>query len=327
MFGFLLALLTIGFILSFFFSGFETGAYALSTLRFELKKSEDARGAKRLAELLKNMPLVIATTLVGTNVGNYLLTASSLGLLQLTGFFDSAQKAELTNTLLMTPFVFMFAEVIPKEVFRRHADRLVYRSVRPFSMAHFLVRPLTFVLISVPAFLRRMKIVPEVARTWSPSMLERFSIELTRGTETGALTANQAIMAKRIIDLESRRVEHAMLPLNKVLTVNVEATLAETRGAFTESGFSRIPVWRGQPSNLIGTVWIYDILFDAGRAMEDFVKPAIKLPASLSVDAAILTLRNNHATLAFVEDEWDRIVGIVTLKDLVSEIITDLHDL
>jgi CBS domain containing-hemolysin-like protein len=91
--------------------------------------------------------------------------------------------------------------------------------------------------------------------------------------------------------------------------------------------YSRVPIYEGNSANLIGTVWIYDVCFGAEQGLKDYVRPVRTMKAEMPIDAALLTLRNNHEPMAFVEDRRGRVLGIVTLKDLVTEIVTDLHDL
>lgn len=318
----LLVLALIGFLLSFFFSGFETGSYALGPIRFQLRKAEGRSGARILARHLKDMPRVIATALIGTNAGNYLLTASVVAMF----YRWDPRRAELLSTLILTPLVFMLAEVLPKELFRRHADTLVYRSARLFDLSALLFRPVTLVLGLIPQLLRALRLVP-LPRTQGTSVLERFTIELTRGTELGTVTRDQAAMAQRIITLRQKTVRDALVPLWKVVKMDVKTDMDAARKRITEHAFSRVPVYGRNPAELIGSVWIYDVLFGHHPSLEGIVESCQRLPESTPIDAALLRLRNQHKSMAFVVDKRDRILGIVTLKDLAAQIVADLHDL
>jgi putative hemolysin len=312
-----------GFALSFFFSGFETGGYSLSAIRFELRKAKDYRGARILASHLDNMPAVIATTLVGTNLGNYMLTAAVVGLMSP---YDP-QTREILSTLILTPFVFVFAEVLPKEFFRRHADEIMYKAAGIFRLGHRFFLPATSMLSVVPILLRLVGLTPKEGRSFNPSTLERFSIELTRGTEEGVLSPNQATMARRIMSLGNRTVQNAMVPLWRVVKWDLTLEVDQAKLRMMQLPYSRIPVYKKSSSNLVGTVWVYDVCFGEKESLEEYLEPAYFLRETTPIDVALLNLRKNQVAIAFVQDSRERVIGIITLKDLVAEIVTDLHDL
>ncbi|MDF1666357.1 MAG: CNNM domain-containing protein [Planctomycetota bacterium] len=316
-------LFVLGYALSFFFSGFETGGYSLSSIRFELRKADNYRGAHLLAEDLSDMNGVIATTLVGTNLGNYMLTAAVVGLLQAL----DPKTIEIVSTVLLTPFVFVFAEVLPKALFRRHADEIMYRAARLFRLSRGFFFPVTYLLSFVPVFLKIIGLNRQDGNTFNPSTLERFSIELARGTEEGVLSANQATMARRIMSLGSRTVKHAMVPILQVVKWDQKIALKQAKKRMAQIPYSRVPIYDGTPSNFVGTVWIYDVFFGDKRELREYTQATPRLRDNTSIDVALLQLRNKHEPMAFVVDEKDKVIGIVTLKDLVTEIVTDLHDL
>lgn len=316
-------LFVLGYALSFFFSGFETGGYSLSAIRFELRKADNYRGADLLSEDLSDMTGVIATTLVGTNLGNYMLTAAMVGLLQSL----DPKTIEIVSTVLLTPFVFVFAEVLPKALFRRHADEIMYRAARLFRWSRYLFFPVTYVLSFVPVLLRFIGLSKQDGGSFNPSTLERFSIELARGTEEGVLSANQATMARRIMSLGNRAVRNAMVPLHEVVKWDQKIALKQAKTRMAQIPFSRVPVYSGRPNNLVGTVWIYDVFFGDKTELKEYSRPAPRILYSTAIDVALVQLRKEHEPMAFVVDEKDRVMGIVTLKDLVTEIVTDLHDL
>lgn len=313
----------LGYALSFFFSGFETGGYSLSTIRFELRKAEKYPGAQLLSEDLSDMNGVIATTLVGTNLGNYMLTAAVVGLLQAL----DPKTIEIVSTVLLTPFVFVFAEVLPKALFRRHADEIMYRVARLFRLSRGFFFPVTYLLSFVPILLKFLGLTRQDGNTFNPSTLERFSIELARGTEEGVLSANQATMARRIMSLGSRTVKHAMVPMLQVVKWDQKIPMKQAKTRMAQIPFSRVPIYEGSPNNLVGTAWIYDVFFGDKKELKEYTRPAPRIRDNTAIDVALLRLRNKHEPMAFVVDDKDKVLGIVTLKDLVTEIVTDLHDL
>ena len=318
-----IAILLVGYLSSFFFSGFETGAYSMSALRFRLLEAEQDSRARIMARHLGGMPRLIATTLVGTNLGNYLLTFGVVGLL--AGY--DPQTRELLSLLILTPFVFVAAEILPKELYRAHADVLVYKGARAFDLSDRLFAPISILLNAVTDQLRRLVGVSDEHHGASVSLLERLSIELTQGTEEGQLSTTQATIAQRVMGLEHRRVANVTVPLNRVTKLNLKQDLVRAREVFVRTGYSRVPVFRSQPRSLMGFVSLYDVLFGAHQDLEACVKPLLELPASDGIEQGLLKLRAARAAMAAVTGRGGRIIGIVTLKDLATEIVADLHEL
>lgn len=319
-----LGLFLVGLALSFFFSGFETGSYALSAIRFRLREAEGDPAAKVLGRYMEDMPRIIATALVGTNLGNYLLTFAAFGLIAER---VSASRAELLSTLLVTPFVFVFAEVVPKEIFRRHGEVLVYASARLFAFADLVFRPISAGLALVPWLLERLRLTPSDAGSLEPEGLERFSIELTRGTERGTLSPHQATMARRIMALDKRRVSNVVVPLWRVARLSIDTPLERAREAFKRTGHSRLVLYRGDANHVVGTAWIFDVCFGEKDSLAECLQEPLRLRYDTPIERAMLALRERHVAMAFVENSRGVVIGVVTLKDLVGEIVTDLHDL
>jgi len=316
--------LSIGFVLAFFFAGFETGAYSLSPLRFRLRQADSQPQALRLADQLEDMPSLIATALVGTNFGHYLVAASATSLLlPIWG----ENEAELLSTLLLTPLVFVFTEVLPKELFRRHADNIVYASAGVFVFSALLFRPATRLLRLVIYALEFFGLAPEGGHDAGVSAQERFTIALTEGGEEGTLTPSQATMAHRIMSLAGRTVSDVMIPMAQVVKLDLRTGIEEARDTMLKTGMSRIPVYEGRRDNLLGTVWLYDLCLSEPSDLHELVRAAPRLGRELTVDMALLCLRAEQERLAFVQDRHGSLVGIVTLRDLASEIVGDLHDL
>jgi len=316
-------LFIVGLGLSFFMSGFETGAYAMNATRFELRQAEGHAGAKTLAIYLGDMSRLISTVLLGNNVANYLLTAAVVGLL---ANWD-AQTRELVSTAILTPIVFLFGEVLPKELFRRQADWLMLRVAQPFHWLSVVLAPGAWVLSGLPKVLSWLGLSSKDGEGIEASTLERFNVELARGTTEGVVSASQATMARRIMSLEKRRVKHAMVPLAEVEMWNVTMPLAEARARMAQSDYSRVPVYRDGPDQLLGVVWLFDVCFGEATTLEACVKPVRRLAKGTAVEEALGVMRDNHESMVFVVDGKQRVLGILTLHDLVTEIVTDLHDL
>jgi len=149
---------------------------------------------------------------------------------------------------------------------------------------------------------------------------------LREGAVRGGLTSFQRDTIERILSLSRVTVERVMVPLARAATVPADISREDFLRIARMAHFSRLPVWRGQVGNMVGVVTVFEVLTDAQeRPISAHARPTLALPASETVPAALLKLQQAHQFMAIVNDKRGRCVGILTLKDLVEEIVGDLE--
>jgi CBS domain containing-hemolysin-like protein len=341
---FYLCLCAVFVFLSGLFSGSETGLYCVDRLRLRLAAHEKDRSAVRLQGLLEDEPGLLFTTLLGTNIANYLapvcLTIIFLSTSAAQSDSEREHLAEFYTTLILTPVVFIFGEVVPKNVFQRHADRFMVRMSSFLGATHQVFR-----LTGIIAFQRK---VSEVAmkrlhrRPVSGSALHSrpgMYHLLREGAAAGALTHTQVFMLERIHALQSIRVGSVMVPRSRTIMLSAEATWADVERTIRNTQVSRMPVYRdGDRRRIVGTVHLLDLLTADSHArwcenpfshpspceLSRHLRPPVELPPDLPVIEALSALQREHRRMAIVVDKWGHCIGIVTVKDLVEEIVGEL---
>lgn len=320
----LLLVLLLAIVAAGYFSGLETGSYRLRPLRLRQRLSSGDKQAERIDKLLSDRQGLIITTLVGTNLFIYLSTAIC------TGFYvrlwpRPVWASQLLSTMTVAPLLFIFAEVLPKNLFRRHADTLVYALSGSLSLFRKLFAPAVWLLKKVAQFwtlllpARQVSADPFYTR-------RRLWFVLDESTRQGLLSQYQMSMASNIMRLRQTTVEQVMVRAQNCQMVSVQADPNELR-ELGEKGHTRYPVCESEITNIVGVLHVLDVLAPQNHTADvaSLMKPAVKLSRNLRIDPALTSLRAARQPLGIVVDEQGSALGIVTIKDLVEEIVGGLQ--
>ncbi len=316
--------------LSGFFSGAETGLYCVNNARLRLAADRGESAAVRLQALFEDRAGLLFTTLVGTNIANYLapvcLTMVFLGSLDTASDLQREHLAELYTTLILTPGVFIFGEIVPKNLFQRNADRLMSRAASLLHGTHAVLR-----LLGVIGAQRRLS--DFVSRRLSDrptsgsllhSRTEVYHM-LRESAAEGALSLTQSSILERLHTLGDIRVGRVMVPVGRVVMLSLDATPRDAKGTVRRTPYSRMPVYEDSRRRIRGVVHLLDVLTaEPSTRIAELAKPPVELAPDEPVTDALATLQRECRRMAVVVDRSGRCVGIVTVKDLVEEIVGEL---
>ncbi len=321
----LIAGLLLAVLLSGFFSGAETGVYCLDSVHLRVASDQDRPGARRLARLMQRPEDVVIAMLLGTNVSDYLATAFAAALLLHMAVPE--RLTEVYATLIVTPLIFVFGGLIPKDLFRREADRLMRGLALPLALCCRVAS-----LTGVVALLRGlthalMRWIDPQSAAGADVLPRARTLGLVReGALRGGLTALQMDLMDRVLRISQTRVARVMIPRDRVAMVPVGIARADFLRVARMAHFSRLPVYEGDTRNVVGVVNVYDVLADESeRPVRAHVRAAYVLPPGASVSGALLRMQQARETLAVVQDGAGECLGILTIKDLAQEIIGDFE--
>ncbi len=314
-------LILIGTLFSGLFSGAETGAYQFNRTRHRLALADGNRRAHLVQGMTSDLTAFVVVCLIGTNLANSLVSYSA------TLAFTHLEfgTPELISTLTIAPILFILGELAPKELFRRHADRLVYATGPLLRLSALVFWPLSKALGLVSFLLRLFGLRPDEEHTQSE---ERLRHAIAAGAEGGTLTAYQATIARNIFSLRTRRVLHAMIPLARVDALEASMELEAARAEIRSTGRGRYPVYRNQIDQIVGIANFYDLLFEEhpGLTIRNYIQDALLISPYEKVAEALVRMRRARCKIAVVAQDG-KAMGIITLKDLVEEITGELRDL
>ncbi len=318
--------LVVGLLLSAFCSGSETGIYCVNRVRLRVAEARGQRGARRLSRLLQGTEDVVVTTLIGTNLADYLVTASIATLLLARAVPDG--QVELLTTAIATPAVLVLGGVLPKDLFRRDADALMRTLARPVAAVTAIARG-TGVVWLLRAWTRRvLRWIDPVRAATEAELLPRARTLrlLEEGAVRGGMSPVQREIMERVLRVSTVRMANVMVPRARAAMLPTSVSREDFLRVARMAHFSRIPLYRGDPRKVVGVVSVFDVLMDdRNRPIAEHVRPATFVQVGESVPAALLRMQQARNAMAIVTDAAGHCVGLCTIKDLVEEIVGELE--
>lgn len=322
---FWLAMALLFVLASAFYSGSEMGLYCMSPVRLRLETERSAsRAARWLLDMSRRSRETILAILLGTNLSNYLLTVAVASLLIETFGID-IEQADVYTAAILSPIIFVFGDVVPKNLFQIDADRLMHRSAGVLRATLLLFR-WTGILWVLRGMTRLSTRLAGHADQPEDQEARAEVVGLLReGAAQAALPEEQTRFIEGVMNLSAIRVGGIMIPRRLVVTVPVNAGRAELERIARGHNYSRLPVVDASGASVLGIVTVSEVLADEnGRTIEAWMTPPLAISAGDTVAAALVRLQKTRATMAIVTDPRRGFVGIATLKDVVEEIFGEL---
>ena len=307
-------------VLKGFFSGSELAMVNSDKIHLRHEARMGNAGAKLVLNLFRTPDVMLGTTLVGTNIAT--VTITTLGTLIFVRLFGDA--GDLISVLVFTPFLLIFGEIVPKSIFQQKADTIVTRIIYGLRFFSYVFYPVIVVFSRVARFAARLFGGASSASSGFISKDElRVLIDLSETASDSAATSKQRI--RRIFRFADTTVGEVMTPLAEVIGFNETREMAEAVRRVWSSGFNRLPVFRGNITNVTGvmTLSTWDLLLPdiEQRPVGDFVKPALYLSPRQSLDQVLPLLRSRSDHMAVVVDEFGSAIGILTMEDIFEEVV------
>ncbi len=321
-----LALFILGMFGSALFSGLETASYTLSRLRLFIRASANDPRAQIIRHETENMPRLISSLLIGNNIANYLLsfavTAILSQILMLSEFTSIALQA-----LILTPFLFLFVETLPKEFFRSRADRIIY----PLAPLLRIIRIIFTALGLLPLIQLTNRFILRLAKNPDDnqqflSARARMATQLHEGVGQGIISTHQIDIVERSLNARNLTVNQIMTPWQLTKKLSTQTTHHDIQNQQNELPHSRYPVIQDSTGNIQGIVTLLDALLEtadennATTTIEKAIHPVTYLNETDTVPNALNTLRQSGAWLAIIGTP-QKPQGIVTRKDLLDPLL------
>ena len=310
-------LFLLGLRLSFFFSGSETGFYRVSFLRVSMDAHEGDWAARRMLWFARNPGFFVATTLVGNNLANYLVTVA-IGLATAVVIASESGWVEVLATLMIAPMIFIFGEMLPKHLYYRAPNAQLRRGIRWFTGFFWTFLPVSFPLIWLSTLFERWS---EPGERPAGLVLGRSRLVevLDKGRQEGLLSEAQARLVDGLMQTAPQPAAQAMIPANRVLGVDDQTPRAEMVAVAQRYALAAVPVRRhGTADGWYAYIRSADLAITRA-GIGSLLRSMPRIPAEASKLEAIVAIRQAGAAFGAVY-RGERLVGLVNEHGLVEQL-------
>ena len=310
---------------SAYFSATETAFLSINKIRLKTSAEDGNKKAARVLKLADNFDAMLSTVLIGNNIVNIL--ASSLATIFFITLFTrdgvtNESLATTVSTVALTIVLLIFGEISPKTIAKESPEKFAMFSAPIITALMFIFTPLNFLFRQWKKLLSLIFKAEEDAGITEEELI---SI-IEEAEEDGNLEKNETDLIKSAIEFNELEVGDIFTPRIDITAIKKEAELDDIREVFKNSGFSRIPVYEDDLDNVVGILYYKDFFTKEFTSIEQIMKPVTFVTKNRNVNELMNELQQQKLHLAVVTDEYGSTAGIVTLEDILEEIVGDIWD-
>ncbi len=313
-------------IFSAFFSATETALSTFNKIRMKNLAEKGNKKASLVIKLADNYDTLLTTILIGNNIVNIL--AASLATLLFTDLLAGKLGADMSatvSTVVLTLVILIFGEISPKTIAKKHPESFSLFVAPIINFLIYVFYPLSFL------FNQWQKLLAKIFKNNEDTgMTEEELISIIEeAEEEGGLDEEESTLIKSAIEFNDLEVGDIFTPRIDLTAVSVEDSFDEIREQFKESGFSRLPVYDGDLDNIVGILYYKDFFtfeLRAGDSISEIIKPIIYVTKTQKISDLLKELQQKQLHMAIVTDEYGSTAGIVTLEDILEEIVGEIWD-
>ncbi len=323
-------------LMSGFFSGSEIAFVTANKLKLEVASRKNDLVSGSIGFFAKNPDTFITTTLVGNNIVNVLYaTFMAIFLVDpVTFYYDqwfgvepSAFQVLAIQTIIASLVIMLFGEIIPKGLFRAQADIMVKVIAIPLRFFYWILRPLIALANSSSNILIKW-LVPDAERAeqfYRRQDVELIVKELRESGGSEDIDEDDSEILHNVLELSNMRVKESMIPRIDIEAVEKSTSIDEVLKTMIESGHSKLPVFRESIDDVIGVVFAHDF-FKNPKSLHEIIRPVKLVPSSKKSKDLMTEFRQTNMSVAIVLDEYGGTAGMITIEDLLEEVVGDIQD-
>ncbi len=306
-----------------FFSGSEIALVNSDKVKLTARANQGHRGAKEVLKLFKTPDLLLGTTLVGTNIATVALT--TLVTILFVNLFGV--HGDVYAFLIFTPILLILGEIVPKSVFQQKSDVVAPISIFPLKAFSIVFYPIIIIFSRLARILARLlgggKIEQNLFMT-----REQIRSVVEMSERTSSIDAFDRGRIRRVIRFSDTTVGEAMIPISEVTAIDHNRSIMRAIATVRRRGYNRLPVYKGNISNITGiaTLTTWDLMEKSTimKTLDELTKPAQYVLQLQTIDELLPILRQREDHMAVVVDEYGSATGIITMEDIVEEVVGDI---
>lgn len=307
-----------------FFSGCEIGMISINRFKMEQRVKEGSTSARMILDLISNPDRLFATTSMGTNVA-VVSSSAVFTSYMITHFGD---WGDIFSLLIISPVILFGGEIIPKVIFQNRADSIMQFFIHPLNLFCRVLSPIITLFSAVYNLFLRLILRGAHKVNLTPISREQIRYISHPDFLSSELDMEEKKMIHRIFNFGEIRVEQVMVPLIQTYAISDAATVQEANQIANETGFSRLPVFHERMFNLIGILNTFDLLTvpPDDSPITHMIRPAYYVPPNKKLDDLLKELQQRGLHIAIVVDEYGGCIGMITLEDMLEEIVGEIED-
>lgn len=308
-------------LLSAFFSAAETSFSSLNRIRMLSLAEEGNRKAQKVLDTVEKYDRLLSTVLIGNNIVNILLTSLTTALFIKLSSTYGTTLATVTTTVV----VLLFGEITPKTIAKKHPEDFAMAILPLINFFIVILTPLSFL------FTLWTKLVTALSGGEADDSItdnELITI-VNEAYNEGGLDEHESELIRNAITFDDRQAEDILTPRVDIVAYDIEDTEKDLLELFTETGYSRIPVYEDSLDNIIGIIHqrdFYEDVEEGGKTVKEIIKPALFVAPTMKISKLLRQLQKKKEHIAVVVDEYGGTAGLVTMEDILEELVGEIWD-
>ena len=311
-------------ILSAFFSGTETAFSCANKIKLKTYVAQGVKNAKAVYDFAdENYDKLVTAILVGNNIVN--ITASALGTILFSRLIANAEVATTVSTAVLTVVVLLFGEITPKYFSSVSPEKMCFFFYPLMQLFYWILWPICKIFDGYKALIAKIFKLQKDETVTDEELLTL----VEEAEESGALKEDESELVRSALEFDDLRVEDILVPRVDVYAVNEKSTMDEVKAVFEKTGYSRLPVYRDTIDSVIGFVHERDFYsgYIAGeKQIGHLVQEIVFTTEYTRISTLLKQLQKQKIHMAAVSDEYGGLVGIVTLEDILEELVGEIWD-
>jgi len=317
-----IAIILIAVLFEGFFSGAEIAIVSLNRIRLRILSDAKEKKAILIQKMLKNPNRLLSTTLVGTNLAVVVASSFCTKLI-----YDNygADSGWLT-TVILSPIILIFGELIPKAVFSQRADRITFSLASLLEFFWKIFYPIVwFISIFVNIILGIFGIAPDTVKRSLFVTIDEIKYLVKESESEGEIDPYERSIIYKIFDFGKKKAKDTMKPLDDLIYLSESDAIEDLLKKAKESDYSRFPV-RSDSGEFVGIVNILDVVYedDASEPIKEYLRPIEYIKDTMATDNSLFLLQSKKQSLAIVADQNNKPIGFFTMEDLLEELVGEI---
>ncbi len=327
-------IILLSLLLSAFFSGMEIAFVAANKLKVEVDKQTGGFSARLLSRFIQSESSFISTMLVGNNIALVVYGISFAAMLEpiLHNILPNPVKSDLTVFVLLTAIssiiILIFAEFVPKTLFRINPNRFLGFFALPVTIIYYILYPIIAFTLSLSNLIMKHVMKTDMTSTkkvFDAIDMDNFLKEFGQGSEEDKERQREIQIFRNAIEFPDVKLRECMIPRTEVVAVSQDESIPAIRRIFSETGLSKVLVYKESIDDMVGYVHAFDCFSHPGNVQE-IIRPVLLVPETMHANKLLKNLIQQRKSVAVVVDEFGGTAGIITIEDIIEEIFGEIDD-